>query len=93
MSKQGQPFQETEELIDVEKKNENTLVLFNDDFNTFDFVIESLVEVCNHNRIQAEQCSIIVHYKGKCAVQSGTYGKLLPMCSALHDRGLSASID
>ncbi|NNF01399.1 MAG: ATP-dependent Clp protease adaptor ClpS [Bacteroidia bacterium] len=87
------PFQESEELVDVKAKEENTLVLFNDDVNTFDFVIESLVEVCNHDRVQAEQCSIIVHYKGKCSVQSGTFAQLEPMCTALHDRGLSASID
>lgn len=68
------------------------IVLFNDDVNTFDWVIESLMVVCDHTPEQAEQCSILVHYKGKCAVKSGSYEELEPMCTALLDRGLSAEI-
>lgn len=68
------------------------IVLYNDEVNTFDWVIESLMAVCDHSPEQAEQCSILVHYKGKCAVQTGTYEELEPQCTALLDRGLSAEI-
>lgn len=72
--------------------NQNTIVLFNDDVNTFDHVIETLVKVCNHEALQAEQCALLVHYKGKCDVKSGDINDLVPMCSALLDAGLSAEI-
>ena len=78
-----------EELLTADGKK---LVLFNDDVNTFDFVIEALVEVCGHELLQAEQCTVIVHYKGKCAVKNGTWEELAPMCTALLDRGLTAEI-
>lgn len=71
---------------------EAQLVLFNDDVNTFDWVIDSLVEVCGHTSTQAEQCAWIVHFKGKYAVLSGEKAELLPKCSALLDRGLSAEV-
>jgi len=69
------------------------LILHNDDFNTFDFVIESLIEICKHDPLQAEQCSLIVHYKGKCAVKSGVFDELKPKCDELTSRGLTATID
>lgn len=72
--------------------NQNTIVLFNDDINTFDHVIDTLVKVCNHEALQAEQCAMLVHYKGKCDVKSGEITDLVPMCSALLDAGLSAEI-
>jgi len=72
--------------------NQNTIVLFNDDVNTFDHVIETLVKVCNHEALQAEQCAMLVHYKGKCDVKSGEITDLVSMCSALLDAGLSAEI-
>lgn len=80
------------EVLTVEKEN-NVLVLYNDDVNTFDFVIDSLIEVCQHSVIQAEQCTWLVHYKGKCEVKTGSYKYLEPMCTALLDRGLSAEIE
>lgn len=85
---------ESEELLDVVAVDveERQLILFNDDVNTFDFVIETLVKVCGHDALQAEQCTIIVHFKGKCNVKQGTYEKLEPMCTALLDRGLTAEI-
>ena len=70
----------------------NEIVLFNDDVNTFDNVIETLVDVCNHTFEQAEQCSILVHYKGKCTVKTGAYDDLEPRCSKLLQAGLSAEI-
>jgi ATP-dependent Clp protease adaptor protein ClpS len=68
------------------------IVLFNDDVNTFDHVIETLVRVCDHEPLQAEQCALLVHYTGKCEVKSGELTDLLPKCSALLDAGLSAEI-
>ena len=69
------------------------LILYNDDVNTFDHVIDTLVEVCHHTFEQAEQCAIIVHFKGKCDVKSGSYSFLKPLCTALLDAGLSAQIE
>ena len=68
------------------------LIVFNDDFNTFDHVIDSLIKVCKHKPIQAEQCTWLVHYKGKCQVKKGSYDTLEPMCIALLDRGITAEI-
>jgi ATP-dependent Clp protease adaptor protein ClpS len=68
------------------------IILHNDDVNTFDHVIESLVDICDHDPIQAEQCAWIVHYNGKCSVKRGTFDQLEPRCTALQERGLSADI-
>ena len=68
------------------------LVIFNDDVNTFDHVIDALVSVCKHTPEQAEQCTMLVHYKGKCAVKEGDVEKLKPMCEAILDRGIQANI-
>jgi ATP-dependent Clp protease adaptor protein ClpS len=70
----------------------NEIVLFNDDVNTFDHVIESLVAICNHTHEQAEQCALLVHYRGKCTVKTGSYDELEPLCSRLLEVGLSAEI-
>jgi ATP-dependent Clp protease adaptor protein ClpS len=70
----------------------NEIVLFNDDVNTFEHVIESLVAICRHTHVQAEQCAFLVHYKGKCTVKTGLYDKLEPLCSKLLQAGLSAEI-
>jgi ATP-dependent Clp protease adaptor protein ClpS len=75
------------------EENLKSLILYNDDVNTFDFVTESLIKVCHHEPLQAEQCTYLVHYTGKCAVKSGTFKKLKPFCEALLDRGLSAQIE
>ncbi len=66
--------------------------LYNDDFNTFDHVIDTLVKVCKHTSEQAEQCALLVHYKGKCSVKSGSMTELKPQCLLLLDAGLSAKI-
>lgn len=70
----------------------NEIVLFNDEVNTFDHVIETLVDVCDHTPEQAEQCSLIVHYNGKCTVKTGEYNDLKPRCTRLLQAGLSAEI-
>ena len=72
--------------------NEHQIVLFNDDVNTFDHVVETLIRVCGHTLEQAEQCSIIVHYKGKCTVRTGSYEELKPCCTQLLQADLSAEI-
>ncbi len=84
-------IQEKLDVLTDEQKN-NEIVLFNDDVNTFDHVIETLVYACEHTPIQAEQCAWIVHYKGKCTVKTGSYEELEPRCSLLLDAGLSAEI-
>jgi ATP-dependent Clp protease adaptor protein ClpS len=76
-------------LLDVEQKQ---IVLFNDDVNTFDDVIRWLIEICEHESVQAEQCAYLVHYTGKCSVKSGTFEDLKPKAIALLDRGLSVEI-
>ena len=70
----------------------NEIVLYNDDVNTFDHVIETLMSVCEHTAEQAEQCAILVHYKGKCTVKTGVMKDLVPKCLLLLDAGLSAEI-
>lgn len=80
---------ETIELIQEQKQ----LLLYNDDVNTFEFVIDTLVEICQHNLLQAEQCAYLVHYSGKCVIKAGSFDKLEPLCTALLDRGLSAKIE
>jgi ATP-dependent Clp protease adaptor protein ClpS len=79
-------------LLQEELVNQNEIVLYNDDVNTFDHVIDTLVNACDHTPEQAEQCSIIVHYKGKCTVKTGEYDDLVPRCSKLLQAGLSAEI-
>ncbi len=82
-----------EDLLVAEKEDkENQIVLYNDDVNTFDHVIDTLIYACDHTPLQAEQCAVIVHYKGKCTVKSGSYKDLRPRCSKLLDAGLSAEI-
>ncbi|WP_027420821.1 ATP-dependent Clp protease adaptor ClpS [Crocinitomix catalasitica] len=84
-------FDEKVALLEKEVDSKN-LVVYNDDVNTFDHVIDSLVKVCRHEIIQAEQCTWIVHYNGKCAVKEGDMDKLLPMRRALNERGIDAKI-
>lgn len=83
------------ELEEVETLTESNkhLILYNDDVNTFEFVTESLIKVCRHDSIQAEQCTYLVHFAGKCAVKTAPYIKLKPMCEALLERGLTAKIE
>lgn len=79
-------------LVEEAVGNNNEIVLFNDDVNTFDHVIETLIRVCSHTSEQAEQCAILVHYKGKCTVKTGSLDELKPQCTQLLDAGLSAEL-
>lgn len=84
-----------DELVETTLKEEavKALLLYNDDFNTFEFVTDSLVKVCKHEELQAVQCTYLIHYTGKCVVKNGTFKKLRPMCEALLERGLTAKIE
>jgi ATP-dependent Clp protease adaptor protein ClpS len=93
MSKQEQLLPELDIDLSVESKKEHKIILYNDDVNTFDHVIDMLVAACDHTPIQAEQCSLIVHYKGKCDVKHGEYDDLKPRCSKLLEAGLTAEIE
>lgn len=78
-----------EETVDTELRS---LVVFNDDVNTFDWVIETLVEVCGHTPQQAEQCTLIIHFKGKCSVKEGEFEELAGMRTEICRRGISAEV-
>jgi ATP-dependent Clp protease adaptor protein ClpS len=78
-----------EETVETEVR---TLVVFNDEVNTFDWVIDTLIKVCNHTPEQAEQCTIIIHFKGKCSVKEGEFESLVPMRNEICRRGISAEI-
>ena len=82
-----------EEFIDEESGEKKFLILHNDDIHTFDFVIDTLIEICKLEVVQAEQCTYLVHYKGKCDVKKGSYSYLQPYRQGLIDRGLNATID
>lgn len=84
-------IQEQVDVLELVATN-NEIILYNDDVNTFDHVIETLIRVCNHEELQAEQCALLVHYTGKCGVKTGSFDELKPQCSALLDAGLSAEI-
>lgn len=71
----------------------NNLVVLNDSESSFDSVIVALMDICYHTREQAEQCSVITHYKGKCLVKNGSYSELKEMQESLQDRGIEASIE
>lgn len=90
------PAYQEEELVDVMEAVETTdlmdLIVFNDDVNTFDHVISTLIRVCEHSAEQAEQCTLLIHYKGKCAVKSGTFDFLRPLREAICEVGIDARI-
>jgi ATP-dependent Clp protease adaptor protein ClpS len=83
--------EETDVLTSVEESC--SLIVWNDEVNTFEWVIETLIEVCGHSENQAEQCSMIIHTKGKYAVKEGSYDALKPMCDAITERGIGATIE
>jgi len=82
-----------EEIVEkIEEEDLKDLVVFNDDVNTFDHVINTLIRVCRHSAEQAEQCTWIIHYKGKCAVKKGSFYELKPMKEAILDAGINAAV-
>lgn len=92
MSKQTDTRSKEVEVMVEELVANHEIILFNDDVHTFDYVIDSLIEICDHDPIQAEQCTYIVHHNGKCSVKKGSYDELEPRCTALLNRGLTAEI-
>jgi len=89
----GQIEYEEDLLLDELLTETRKLVLYNDDVNTFDHVIDCLIDICKHEVHQAEQCATLVHYKGKAIVKEAEEDKLRPMCEGLQDKGLSAVIE
>ena len=85
-------LEEVELLEELDIENEKNLIVFNDDHNTFDHVINTLIKVCRHDQHQAEQCTYLIHYKGKCSVKKGTYEILKPMREGIKDAGIKAVI-
>ncbi|MEJ7740600.1 MAG: ATP-dependent Clp protease adaptor ClpS [Chitinophagaceae bacterium] len=94
MTKEGVNIK-TELETDVLTANEHPyhLVVWNDEVNTFEWVIETLVDICKQSPEQAEQCALLIHTQGKYAVKHGTYDELKPMCDAITDRGIGATIE
>lgn len=82
-----------EVLVEEQLGKNHEIVLYNDDINTFDHVIDTLIKVCKHTSEQAEQCAILVHYKGRCTVKTGSFDELKPLCTQLLEAGLSAEIE
>lgn len=83
--------EETDVLTSLEEPCH--LIIWNDEVNTFEWVIETLIEVCRHSHEQAEQCAYIIHFRGKYAVQEGSYDELKPKCDAITDRGINATVE
>ncbi|MFT5602515.1 MAG: ATP-dependent Clp protease adaptor protein ClpS [Parvicella sp.] len=88
-------LEQIEEVLVAEEVlvEQNDIILYNDDFNTFDHVIQSLMKYCDHTAIQGEQCAHIVHHNGKCQIKRGIYKDLKPICEALLENGLTAKIE
>ena len=86
---------ELEQLTDVLTDTDTgyNLIVWNDEVNTFEWVIETLIEICGHSQEQAEQCAMLIHYKGKYSVKTGGYDTLKPQCDAINDRLINATIE
>lgn len=87
------PLQEDESDVLTMHEDPCNLIVWNDEVNTFEWVIETLMEVCKQSREQAEQCAYIIHYQGKYAVKNGSYDELKPFCDAITERGINATIE
>jgi len=93
MSSKETPQKEKREDLDQKRSRERILILYNDDYHTFDYVIDALIQICEHDLLQAEQCTQLIHYKGKCDVKKGSFSYLRPMKNALIQKDLKATID
>jgi ATP-dependent Clp protease adaptor protein ClpS len=87
------PLKEQDTDTMVSGMNPYSLLVWNDEVNTFDWVIETLIEICKHTQEQAEQCAMLIHFQGKYAVKQGDYDTLKPMCDAITERGIGATIE
>ena len=93
MTSKEHPQKEVHDESEQQHKRERFLVLHNDDYHTFDYVIGALIEICDHDLQQAEQCTLLIHYKGKCDVKKGSFSYLRPLKKALVQKELKATID
>ena len=93
MNHSYQPWIEELEEIDILEEKFHNLIIWNDDVNTFDWVIAALIEICDHSQEQAEQCAMFIHFKGKYGVKKGDFNTLKPMCESLLERSINATID
>ena len=93
LSTSPKPLEVFESDIDTALATSYSLIVWNDEVNTFEWVIESLMEVCGHTHEQAEQCAMFIHHKGKYAVKSGDYDTLKPMCNSITERGIGATVE
>jgi len=87
------PFEEDDTDVLVANLHSYSLIVWNDEVNTFEWVIETLIDVCGHTEEQAEQCAMLIHTKGKYAVKHGDYDTLKPMCNTITDRGINATVN
>lgn len=89
------PYTEEQSATDVlsDEGNNFHLIVWNDEVNTFQWVIETLIEICGHTQEQAEQCAMIIHTKGKYAVKEGSYEELKPLCDSITERGIGATVE
>jgi ATP-dependent Clp protease adaptor protein ClpS len=87
------PWEAEDKELLTELASHHQLIVWNDEVNTFEWVIETLVQVCGHSHDQAEQCALLIHTQGKYAVKKGDYETLKPMCDAITDRGIGATIE
>jgi len=93
MTSEECPLKEIDDEKDLKAIEDRMLILHNDDYHTFDYVIDALIEICDHDVHQAEQCTYLIHYKGKCDVKKGSLSFLRPMKNALVSKDLKATID
>jgi len=93
MASKTETYEETDidVLVDFEKPYQ--IIVWNDEVNTFEWVIETLIKVCKHSEEQAEQCAMLIHTKGKYGVKNGSYDDLKPQCDAITDRGIGATLE
>jgi ATP-dependent Clp protease adaptor protein ClpS len=90
---QPETLLEEEVLLDTSLEKSCQLIVWNDEVNTFEWVIETLIDICGHSPEQAEQCALIIHSQGKYGVKYGSYETLKPLCDAITDRGINATVE
>ncbi len=93
MTSKEHPQKEVGEENRHQNRKDRFLILHNDDYHTFDYVIDALIKICEHDEQQAEQCTLLIHYKGKCDVKKGSFSYLRPLKKALIQKELKATID
>jgi ATP-dependent Clp protease adaptor protein ClpS len=93
MAVRTETFEQTEIDVLTELDKPFQIIVWNDEVNTFEWVIETLIEICGHSEEQAEQCAMLIHTKGKYGVKNGNYDELKPQCDAITERGIGATLE